>query len=283
MCYFPSIRKLHQIEIHGFCDASETAYGACIYLKSTDLAGSAICNLLCCKSRVAPLKSISIPRLELCGAVRIKSRVAPLKSISIPRLELCGAVLFAPLVAKIVDSINIAFDTICYWTDSTIVLAWLKSLNKQWKTFVANRVSIINTLTETSAWRHVRSEENPADILSRGMFVSILHKSKIRWHGPAFLQNADCNEIAYEIPKGLIIPEERRVIVGLPNINETRNNLFSRYSSLSKLIRRWEIEHGDKTTIYKALVCGTILRLLPEYIQDTRYSRRKNSLHLSAL
>ncbi|KAK9694854.1 hypothetical protein QE152_g33265 [Popillia japonica] len=69
------------------------------------------------------------------------------------------------------------------------------------------------------------------------MFVSILHKSKIWWHGPAFLQNADCNEIAYEIPKGLIIPEARTVIVGLPNINETPNNLFTRYSSLSKLIR----------------------------------------------
>ncbi|KAK9667520.1 hypothetical protein QE152_g41309, partial [Popillia japonica] len=51
------------------------------------------------------------------------------------------------------------------------------------------------------------------------------------------MQNADCNEIAYQIPKGLIIPEERRGILGLPNINETPNNLFTRYSSLSKLVR----------------------------------------------
>ncbi|KAK9744281.1 Electron transfer DM13 [Popillia japonica] len=50
------------------------------------------------------------------------------------------------------------------------------------------------------------------------------------------MQNVDCNEIAYQIPKGLII-EERRGILGLPNINETPNNLFTRYSSLSKLIR----------------------------------------------
>ncbi|XP_015436991.1 PREDICTED: uncharacterized protein LOC107192287 [Dufourea novaeangliae] len=57
-----------QVEIHGFCDASQKAYGACVYLRTVDGRGNGTARLLCGKSRVAPLNTISLPRLEHYGA-----------------------------------------------------------------------------------------------------------------------------------------------------------------------------------------------------------------------
>lgn len=56
------------IEIHGFCDANQNGYGACIYVRSIDSLGCICVRLLCAKSRVAPIKQSTIPRLELCAA-----------------------------------------------------------------------------------------------------------------------------------------------------------------------------------------------------------------------
>lgn len=63
-----TISKATWYDLHGFCDASEND-GACLYLRSIDYSGNVKVQLICAKSRVAPLKSISIPRLELCGAL----------------------------------------------------------------------------------------------------------------------------------------------------------------------------------------------------------------------
>ncbi|XP_018378079.1 PREDICTED: uncharacterized protein LOC108770842 [Trachymyrmex cornetzi] len=63
------IAGYHDIELHGFCDASAVGYGACIYVRSRDESGNVLVRLLCAKSRVAPLKTLTIPRLELCGAL----------------------------------------------------------------------------------------------------------------------------------------------------------------------------------------------------------------------
>jgi len=57
-----------RIEIHGFADASEQAYGGCVYIRSTDETSMISVHLLCAKSRVAPLKPLTIPKLELSAA-----------------------------------------------------------------------------------------------------------------------------------------------------------------------------------------------------------------------
>lgn len=138
------------INLHGFSDSSERAYGACIYLRSSDDQGLVKIRRLCAKSKVAPLKTITIPRLELCATL-----------------------LLSRLVNKVIKSMKVEFHHIFLWTDSTIVLAWIKTSPNLLKTFTANRVSEIQSLTQDFEWKHVPSKENPADI--------------VWWNGPTSL------------------------------------------------------------------------------------------------
>jgi hypothetical protein len=62
------------IQLHGFCDSNEKAYGACLYLRSVNQQGEVTTKLLCSKSRVAPLNKITLPRLELCGALLLAQK-----------------------------------------------------------------------------------------------------------------------------------------------------------------------------------------------------------------
>lgn len=150
------------IEIHGFCDASEKAYAAVVYLKV--------------------FMPNSVCKTEIIIA---KTRVAPIKQISLPRLELCGALLLSKLIYKLKPIFN--SKNIFAWTDSTIVLAWLRSHPSKWKSFVANRVSEIHDVLQQNNWHHVRSHENPADCATRGILPQELSSHPLWWHGPDWL------------------------------------------------------------------------------------------------
>lgn len=99
-----------------------------------------------------------------------KSRIAPVKQVTLPRLELCAAAIAAKLVHKIFEGLNVNFTKIYCWSNSTITLNWIQASPDSWKTFVANRVSVIQRLTDTKKLYHVRSKDNPADCLSRGSY-----------------------------------------------------------------------------------------------------------------
>ena len=99
-----TIRNAKSTQLHGFADASQKGYGACIYIRSVDAKGKAECHLYCAKSRVAPLKTVSIPRLELCAAV-----------------------LLVKLYQQVVNNIDLNFEKVTFWSDSSITLHWIKT------------------------------------------------------------------------------------------------------------------------------------------------------------
>ncbi|GFW00325.1 uncharacterized protein TNCV_4355221 [Trichonephila clavipes] len=156
------------IEIHGFADASERCYGAAVY----------------CKSK--KLKSETLVRL-----ITSKSRVAPIKSLTIPRLELCAAVLLAKLAKRVVAALQLDTAELYLWLDSMIVLAWLRKEPMDLKIFVQNRVAKIQELYPNQLWRHAPSDQNPADLVSRGVDPDKLLQQNLWFNGPTFLSGDD--------------------------------------------------------------------------------------------
>ncbi|XP_058820716.1 uncharacterized protein LOC131682920 [Topomyia yanbarensis] len=167
-CIEPTI-----VEVHGFCDASERAYGACIYLRTVCANGNISVLLLTSKSKVAPL-----------GDSKKQ------KKICLPRLELSSALLLSHLYQKVQQSLKLQLKSF-FWTDSMIALYWLSANPSRWKTFVANRVSEIQHLTKDGIWAHVPGIENPADIISRGMLPAQLMETTAWWEGPPWLQQPE--------------------------------------------------------------------------------------------
>lgn len=204
-------------QLHCFCDASESAFGACIYLRTSDESEITV-RLICSKTQVAPMKQISLPRLELCAAQ-----------------------LLAKLYDVNINAMNIQFSRAYFWSDSTIALNWIKTspLLHRLKTFVANRVSEIQEITQGHEWRHVPSADNPADALSRGQFPHEFIKNQIWKQGPDWLQKGEDTW-----PKNIIpdtnIPEQRCHTILLSRTDALEQNILSiinDFSSLNKVPR----------------------------------------------
>lgn len=206
------------IQLHGFADASEKAYGIAIYVKCNDECENTKIQLICSKSRVAPLKTITLPKLELCGAL-----------------------LLAQIMKKLIKCFkNNKINQIYYWTDSTIVLSWLSAQPNTWQTFVRNRVSEIQQLSNINNWFHVPSKLNPADIISRGMKIHELIYSTLWWNGsPLLLQESDTwsdFHISKYKRNHNELPEFKNNIQSfLLQIDSF--NIFTKYSSYIKLQR----------------------------------------------
>lgn len=183
------IQPGEEVQFHGFSDASEKGYGAVIYCRTKEGNGY---------------------RAEIIAS---KSRVAPIKVTTIPRLELCAASLLVKLMKIVIQTIgNFQTKTIC-WVDSQIVLHWISKPPANLKIYVANRVANIQDESEQlkAQWKWVAGEHNPADLVSRGTMPSELKKESKWWNGPEWLVN---EETAWPVQpilsKDISSPESQR-------------------------------------------------------------------------
>lgn len=215
------------MELHGFSDASQSGFGVVLYARIITPSKISI-FLICAKSRVASIKTVSLPRLELCATVLLAQLISHVLKLYSPKIPIRGYTC---------------------WTDSLIALHWLKSHASKWKTFVSNRVSQIQDHTSPEFWRHVRSEDNPADAASRGLSPADLVSHALWWHGPKFLslpdkqwpkQPADIFTLDQNIIKNLENKQSVNVLTTTEDTSKELNdicNLISKYSNLPKLIR----------------------------------------------
>jgi hypothetical protein len=123
--------------------------------------------------------------------ITAKARVTPTKTESISRLELAGCVLGVRLRNAVASAFEINPEEINYWTDSTNCLYWITSPSSISKTFVSNRVGEIQNESKQERWRHVPTDQNPADVPTRFWKVDDLKKSKLWWNGPDFLSKSE--------------------------------------------------------------------------------------------
>ena len=203
-----------ETQLHIFADASEVGYGAVAYTRRR-VGERYQCRLLMSKARVAPLKIMTIPRLELNAAVL--------------------AVRMSKVISK---EMKEDFEGIYFWVDSTIVLHYLRNTSSRFVTFVANRIQEILKATRVDQWRHVRSENNPADYVSRGLTVQD-EKIKTWLEGPQFLNEAN-NKWSDTIPNSVDneLLETRKAVLHVDRQEETAvDRLLSHYSEWTKLVR----------------------------------------------
>ncbi|XP_053698939.1 uncharacterized protein LOC128745898 [Sabethes cyaneus] len=164
-CYFgmANPHSYSTLQCHVFTDASENGYGSAVYFRIVD------------NSKVK------------CSLVMAKSKVAPLKHISIPRLELEAAMLGARMLKTVLTNHSLTPREIYLWTDSSTVLSWIRSDHKKYKQFVAHRIGEILSLSQAEYWRWVPSKDNVADCLTKWV-RDTEPESNSRWFkGPAFL------------------------------------------------------------------------------------------------
>ena len=218
-----NLSSVDKVELHGFGDASERAYVAAVYICAQDGDGNRVSNLVMAKSRVAPVKRVTLPRLELLAAF-ITTR----------------------LLNYVMQALRIAVDEVYAWSDSQIALAWIKRPSSNWKVFVANRVQEIQQRVAPSQWRFCPGSQNPADLVTRGISASNLKNSKLWWNGPHWLQKPGSHwpmcEINAAVPDECLIEARKETvdtsdIVCLTTVQESTPSLALRYETWQRLVR----------------------------------------------
>ncbi|KAF1394225.1 hypothetical protein PFLUV_G00024320 [Perca fluviatilis] len=201
--------------IHIFCDASEKAYGSVAYLR-TENSG-----------------------LIQVAFIAARSRVAPKRQLSIPRLELSVALTGAQLASVLKRELTLNVQSYIYWTDSMTVLTWLQSESCKYKVFVGTRIAEVQELSDAGTWRYVESQRNPADDLTRGKTLTQLAEHTHWFQGPAFLWQPETYWPEKPSKSSADAPEELRkqTFCGATAVDSGPSQLdVSQYSTFQELL-----------------------------------------------
>lgn len=213
-----------EIALHGFADASEVGYGAAVYIRCRS---NGKCNV---------------------SLLASKTRVAPVKPLSIPRLELNAALLLSVLVQRVQTQCNYQNVPCHLYTDSMVTLCWINACPAGLKQYVANRVVKITQNSNKADWRYIPTKQNPADMSSRGLRADELIANELWWNGPHFLRDGDepivqsSPELSHEDTKA-INQEQKSAFLGTISFDQNswlmRGNvpMINYYDRFNKLIR----------------------------------------------
>lgn len=214
-CFVPKFRfETIKCELHNFADASEThGYGTVSYLRLVDEDGNIHCSFVYGKSRVRPLR----------------------QGVTVPKMELTAASVLVSISCMLEKELqrDLKIDNVYFWTDSLIVLCYLKMTGKRLDKFVANRVARILEGSTPQQWHHVSSKENPADLASRGIGPCQDEKIEKWLNGPEFLRNS--SEAWKEVSDPLF--ETKTICAVRGESGDFWKELIDRYSSWIRLSR----------------------------------------------
>ncbi|XP_065652958.1 uncharacterized protein LOC136080271 [Hydra vulgaris] len=211
------------VTLHGFSDNSQVAYSAVIYAQVKTKEG------------------------WMSKLITSKTKVAPIKKLTIPRLELLGCLLIANLMHKVVQEFKdvLIVEKTCYWTDSELSLSWIKNSKRDWKLWVQHRVSKIQELSNKNDRSHIEGENNPADIPTRDLNLLTFQTNRLWWEGPLFLKtNITPKQRKYfDSNMAESISELKNSVTTCVNyINEPKDGVqyiikAEKFSSLTQLLR----------------------------------------------
>ena len=242
--------KIVSTELHGFSDASKDAYGAVVYMRVERESGKVDCNIIASKSRVAPLKGETIPRLELLSAL---------------------------ILARLMNTVKVALKEVVeinrtvYWLDSQIALWWIFGTDKEFNQFVQHRVIEIRKLSNPEDWRYCPTDLNPADYVSRGVGAMQFVENRAWFKGPEFLEQEKKtwpNTLTFECkqatPSDVVCQAERELKSNRhEQTTSSVNQVISESKSLSNVLPCESYSDIDKLlriTAYVLRFCNNLKR-----------------------
>lgn len=126
-----------------------------------------------------------------CSFIIGKSRVAPLKQTTIPRLELTAATVAVRTNKMLLTELDMPIDRVVFRTDNMAVLRYIQKRTARFRTFVANRLAVIHEGSQPSNWRYINTKVKPADYASRCLLANGLIMQENWIKAPSFLLESE--------------------------------------------------------------------------------------------